>query len=40
MRIAILAPSTVQWPDLFGPTHVFLEAAKLSGHSGLMTCRS
>jgi transcriptional regulator GlxA family with amidase domain len=35
MRIAILAPSNLQWLDLFGPMQVFLEAAKLSGHSGL-----
>jgi transcriptional regulator GlxA family with amidase domain len=35
MRIAILAPSNVQWLDLFGPLQVFVEAATLSGHSGL-----
>jgi hypothetical protein len=35
MRVAVLAPSPVQWLDLFGPMQVFLEAAKLSGHSGL-----
>jgi transcriptional regulator GlxA family with amidase domain len=35
MRIAILAPSNVQWLDLFGPLQVFVEAATLSGRSGL-----
>jgi transcriptional regulator GlxA family with amidase domain len=35
MRIVILAPSNVHWLDLFGPMQVFLEAAELSGRSGL-----
>lgn len=35
MRIAILVSSDVQWLDLFGSMQVFLEAAKLSGRSGL-----